>query len=415
VAAGGLEPGQRASVVAPLVRILDVSLTPRFQPERVRRYLSALAEAGNSERLGEVAGNAAEQLQELGLARYMESFLREQSERTDIAPDEQFWLLDALAFWQVQAGNRPGASAIVEQMDELVVQHAVGGRAATALLMKHLHLCALKGDITGMAALEQRPEVAGLSTQAQRIFRYNVATGLFRAGRYGEVEQAMERMIDEYYDELGLDPAAVVGASHARVASMLEKSPHDPDDVKRLADCLDLYAKAVSEQGRPSGLARIHAVKFFQLSGSFRSAVNTGQDFVEEVLSFLDDPHEARRFMEDVLIPIVRDLELHEHVLSVHAQYAAVLAYCGEIALARAELERLRPYVAGASPEGQAEFSRQVRIVESVAVRPRVNAPPRIIFRARLPPSRPLVGRNSSCPCGSGRKFKRCCGSLAPE
>ncbi|NLZ02289.1 MAG: hypothetical protein GXY25_17365 [Pirellulaceae bacterium] len=26
------------------------------------------------------------------------------------------------------------------------------------------------------------------------------------------------------------------------------------------------------------------------------------------------------------------------------------------------------------------------------------------------PPAGPRVGRNNSCPCGSGRKFRRCCG-----
>jgi len=31
------------------------------------------------------------------------------------------------------------------------------------------------------------------------------------------------------------------------------------------------------------------------------------------------------------------------------------------------------------------------------------------------PPSRTAVGRNEPCPCGSGKKYKRCCGSSAAE
>ena len=27
-------------------------------------------------------------------------------------------------------------------------------------------------------------------------------------------------------------------------------------------------------------------------------------------------------------------------------------------------------------------------------------------------PTEPKVGRNAPCPCGSGKKYKRCCGSL---
>ncbi|MBL8968949.1 MAG: SEC-C domain-containing protein [Myxococcales bacterium] len=30
-------------------------------------------------------------------------------------------------------------------------------------------------------------------------------------------------------------------------------------------------------------------------------------------------------------------------------------------------------------------------------------------------PSQPKVGRNDPCPCGSGKKFKKCCWPLDPR
>ena len=37
-------------------------------------------------------------------------------------------------------------------------------------------------------------------------------------------------------------------------------------------------------------------------------------------------------------------------------------------------------------------------------------------FIARQPaPSVPKVGRNDPCPCGSGKKFKRCCAGRQPQ
>ena len=33
----------------------------------------------------------------------------------------------------------------------------------------------------------------------------------------------------------------------------------------------------------------------------------------------------------------------------------------------------------------------------------------------RAPQHVPKVGRNSPCPCGSGRKFKRCCGTIRQD
>jgi uncharacterized protein len=35
-------------------------------------------------------------------------------------------------------------------------------------------------------------------------------------------------------------------------------------------------------------------------------------------------------------------------------------------------------------------------------------------FPALAQPARPAAGRNDPCPCGSGKKFKRCCGSISP-
>jgi len=34
--------------------------------------------------------------------------------------------------------------------------------------------------------------------------------------------------------------------------------------------------------------------------------------------------------------------------------------------------------------------------------------------RNEIPPPFQQVGRNSPCPCGSGKKYKRCCGVSAP-
>jgi uncharacterized protein len=38
----------------------------------------------------------------------------------------------------------------------------------------------------------------------------------------------------------------------------------------------------------------------------------------------------------------------------------------------------------------------------------------RIASRQQAPRPRTAVGRNDPCPCGSGLKFKKCCGAGAP-
>ena len=66
-------------------------------------------------------------------------------------------------------------------------------------------------------------------------------------------------------------------------------------------------------------------------------------------------------------------------------------------------------------PEPQQRRARQVEQEEDPAA-PADNSP-RLIIPQRTPPSKQSkfqnVGRNDPCPCGSGKKFKQCCGRTA--
>lgn len=130
----------------------------------------------------------------------------------------------------------------------------------------------------------------------------------------------------------------------------------------------------------------------------------------------MGDLLEARGFMEQTLIPTVADLRLTEYLVPVRAQYAVILAYDGEIEQARAEITTLRSFRA-TSPHAQAELQNQAGLIEAIAAgkvraRPRRELPPALATLQFPPVSRTIkVGRNDPCPCGSGRKFKKCCGS----
>jgi tetratricopeptide (TPR) repeat protein len=52
-------------------------------------------------------------------------------------------------------------------------------------------------------------------------------------------------------------------------------------------------------------------------------------------------------------------------------------------------------------------YEQQGRVKEAQAMRRRVQP------KHALPRSAPKVGRNDPCPCGSGKKFKKCCGSAS--
>ena len=58
---------------------------------------------------------------------------------------------------------------------------------------------------------------------------------------------------------------------------------------------------------------------------------------------------------------------------------------------------------------GSRSFSSLAESSSSSQVQPVVTPPTRIDPPQKIAASRPRVGRNDPCPCGSGRKYKRCC------
>ncbi len=132
------------------------------------------------------------------------------------------------------------------------------------------------------------------------------------------------------------------------------------------------------------------------------------------MLSVCRDPEGARGFIEGALLPTVYGFELTNYVIPVRSQYAVVLAYCGEHEKALQEMAQVRTFMVQ-DPARAQELEDQERLVGRIirgevrmpkpANRPTLPPPPR---RAGQPRSR--VGRNQPCPCGSGLKYKRCCG-----
>jgi hypothetical protein len=141
------------------------------------------------------------------------------------------------------------------------------------------------------------------------------------------------------------------------------------DNLKRLADCLDLYARVRIAQELPFNLARWHALKFYDMSHSVTSLIRTGQDIIEDFLGLLDDPNGARAFIENTLLPIIHKYKLLSYLVPVLGQYAVVLAYCGEIEDAFKQIRTARAYIDAMPQAIQADINRQEQIIKMIARR----------------------------------------------
>jgi hypothetical protein len=249
----------------------------------------------------------------------------------------------------------------------------------------------------------------------KRIFRYNAAASMLFLGDFELVEREASELVAEYYDVIGLTPQLVMGKNADKLRPLLKQTPDLTDDLKHLADALDLLAKAMTAQGKVAPFARIHALKFYDLARSPESQFRVGQDLVDEFVG-RNDFVGARQLIETNLLPMLQQLKLASYIISVRSQYAVILAYCGDIARAEAEMARLTPYEAGLSPEGQGELRGQRKLIAQLK---KTGPPPQLAMPANLPSTMadflkkmPVekVGRNERCPCGSGLKFKKCHG-----
>jgi hypothetical protein len=392
---------------AVLKDILAKSLQQQWEMPKLSLYLRMLAAVGDIKTLVQLVTD--ELFHELGIQPEIMAFLDKAAASEVNEPEDRFWALDGLVFADVKHGNYGKASERQEVMARLIADHKLGVDEFLALSMKRMNLLAVKGDADAVLALiSEISELLPETHMHQRIFRYNAAHALFSLGRHEAAIAETSELIQEYYDVLGIGPEDVLGRNSDKIRPLLKESPDLPDHLKHLADCLDLHATVMNAAGRASPFGRIHAMKFYQLAKALDSLIRVGQDLVDEFVE-RNDFIGARQMIETNLLPNVLRLKMLARVIPVRSQYAVVLAYCGDFDAAEAEMQRLAPYEAGLDEKGQWELRNQRKGIAELRLK---RPPPQWI-----PPSSRTatiqgrkVGRNAPCPCGSGKKYKKCHG-----
>lgn len=381
---------------------------------RFGMWLRLLPATGHFETLVDIA--TQEIFHEFGDPTDLKAVMEAAVDGDDLDDEGKFWTLDALAFWDAQTGEYGKVfSKRINQMMELVEKGKLGERERVALAMKQMANAASNGDIvevtTAFTAAQQKCQS---NPMFMRLVSYSHAGALYHLGCYSAVECAAEALYLEYYRILGLNPEDVICANPPQIIAALGGELEDhQDDLKHLADCLDLYARARRKRGLHSGLAGLHALKFYIMAGAYRSAVKTGQETVDDLLAIHHDPEGARQLIEDKLLPLIRGYGLSANMVPVHAQYAVILAYCGEMVKAREVMGRLQPFASSLSSVEQRELENQNNLIDAID-RGIVKRPQRLgrLFsssKQRTQPMKTKVGPNDQCPCGSGKKFKKCC------
>lgn len=418
VAARGANVEQAAR--AALREVVILSIREDWSIAKLSLLIRLFGQLGDFRILVEFATD--ELFHEMGVWPEIEPYLHEIAADADGDPETRLWALDGLVFNELREGKAEAASAHIDGMRALLDAHTLGEDEWLAWGMKRMLLMSMVGDVEGvhemLGLVKQR-----LPPKAEhgRVFRYNRALAFFKLEQNEVAASEASKLVEEYYEELGLTPEVVLGRNPPELRALLPKGRDNTDTVKHLADTLDLLAQSAGRMSHRSAMARIHAMKFYELAHAFDSFVRVGQDLVDEFV-WVNDFTGARQIMETNIFPTLQSIGLVSYVLPVRALYAVVLAYCGDHEAAANEVARLLPYEAAMAPGDRAAFQDQKQIISNVRRfggppqrRVSIPAPLQALFDQHRGASgtaepRMKIGRNERCPCGSGRKYKHCHG-----
>lgn len=399
-----------------IVDILGASILKEPDTNRQRLYLQLLPLVGQIKTLIDLASNDAEIFAELGFVTDSKNAILESIESGELDDEGTFWALDTLAYWACHFHEWEMVKEYIKQMEKHIALFDAGRREKAALSIKYILLSTGKKDLaTARHHFVEACELNKEHPRTLRVLRYDYTWCLHDSGKYAEAAAEAEKLVKEYYDVLGLSVEDVAFKNIPQILEKIDKTRLYQDDLKHLADSLDMYAQCCNKLGIDSVLARIHAFKFYAMASAWVSAIRLGQDYVDECIA-RSDAQGARTFLENMLIPGVKDLKLIEYFIPIRSQYAVVLAYCGETSKALAEIKALEKYSIS-NPEYKNDFINQRFMIDEI-IKGKIVLPARKKVLS-IPEYDPIVdlpkrkiGRNEKCPCGSGKKYKYCCGRM---
>ncbi len=347
-----------------------------------------------------IALSGEELFHEMGINVDILASLERASISDTLEPVHKFWALDGLAFSELREGNPAKLVQRFEAMEALLAEHEFGHLEEIAYAMKRILFTAENGDAREVQRLVEQVSTKLPDAEYERIFDYNHAIALWKLKKYREAEALCWKVIEGYYDLLGIRPQDVLGKNSDVLWTIINQPEDVQEHLKHLADALELFAVILEAQGKPTPFIRIHSMKFYNMAGAPESMVRVGQDLADEFIA-MKDYKGAREVIEEHVLPVVNVAGLVSRLVQVRSQYAVILALCGQHDEAGAEMRSLGPYFDGLSGEQRQEVENQSNYIAHLAYNASKHAIRHVFGK---------VGRNDRCPCGSGLKYKKCHG-----
>lgn len=393
-----IDPEKHNKALHTLKDVLIQSLYKTRDTSRLALLIQVYIHLDDVVTLIDMAGQ--EMFHEMGISIDILSSIESTLTSDSLEPIHKFWALDSLLFSELKEGSHENIPLRFKAMEVLLEEHEFGYSERTAYIMKKILFSSELNDAQEVFRLveQARPNIP--DAKHERIFDYNYAIALWKLKRFKEAESLCQKVINGYYDLLGISPKDVFGRNSDGLWEIINKPQDVQDDIKHIADALELYALIQDAQKKIAPFHRIHSMKFYNMAQAPESLVRVGQDLADEFVA-RKDYIGAREVMEQFVLPVVKGSGLVSRLVQVRSQYAVILALCGKFEDATEEIKRLSPYFDGLDYHQRLEVENQSNYIDHLLNQTSMAAMKQDYRR---------VGRNDKCPCGSDLKFKKCHG-----
>ncbi|HGW5377045.1 TPA: AAA family ATPase [Pseudomonas aeruginosa] len=373
---GGDEPQCTYRVLRQLV--LE-SLLQKRDTSRIGMFARILAALNDLEPLIDLMGE--ELFHEIGVIPEVTAALRSALAAGQLTQEQQYWAYDGLIFAALKHGDVEKKDEVhrwLEDSEKLLTSGKLSASQCASLCIKRMLYEATKRNVSGvMEALERAETYLPNDRTHYRIFTYNAAAALYSIGEHQRAYDLAAGVVAEYYEVLGINPEKILGLKQPELWKALGPETVDISNVKHLADALELLALSAKKLGGGAPLARLHAMRFYELCGAVDSVVRTGLDVADDFV-WRNDFIGARKIMEQHVLPYIKENHLVARILDARSLYAVILAYCGFPDQADHEMRRLAPLVHGAPEQMQKQIHSQIELIAEVRAK---GPPPQLRIR----------------------------------
>jgi hypothetical protein len=347
------EAGRRARFR--LLDLVETSLQENHEKERFPLFVRLLIDLREVAKLADLGTEEA--FHEGPEFPQMWPVLEEAAIDLALTAEVRFECLDALLYYRQRHGPEETIVPLLGQMEALIDGGLEDFRPRLVFLQKSLFYFAFQGNRARVEELIDKGQ-ALLPNNAsyRRVFCYSAALALWKLRQLTRAERLLNNLVTEYLASLSIDIDELMSNPGPYIVRVRADDDYGTD-CKHLADCFDLLARVSEQLQRAQPGQRKLAVRLFEITGSWDSAVRVGIDLVYQHLNRRELP-QALTLVSESLPGLVQVYGLVRHTIPLCFLHAHILGKMGQVASARQILRTADPFLNSLPIDEQLDAAR---------------------------------------------------------